>query len=155
MIEEKQVVATYEPVEERVETEPTPVEKPDEIVEEPVDEQVAMIEPSPVTAPVIELGLIASLEAEYMAQLRRAIEANKKYPRRAQNARREGTVSVSFTIDRQGHITSVRVDQSSGTAILDQAAMQAIQKLGRFDPIPEDIPRDTWLVKIPMSFVML
>lgn len=100
-------------------------------------------------------GLIASLEDAYRAALRQAIEANKFYPKRASRMRREGSVIVDFSVDRDGRIRDVRVHRSSGTQMLDQAAVEAVRRLGRFRPIPEEIPRDLWSLQIPMDYKLL
>jgi len=106
-------------------------------------------------APVLDHGIIESLEATYMAALRNAIEAHKFYPRRARRMKREGKVVIDFTISRNGAIHSVHIAQTSGTKILDKAALDAVNKLGQFEPIPEQLPHANWKLKIPMEFTLL
>lgn len=103
----------------------------------------------------VDSGIVATLEAQYMAALRQAIEANKFYPKRASRLRREGSVIVDFTIDRDGNIDNVRVTESSGTQLLDQAAVEAVKRLGQFHPLPSAIPHDPWSLQIPMSYKLL
>jgi len=49
----------------------------------------------------------------------------------------QGSVTVFFTIDRRGHVLSSRVTQSSGSAALDQKALEMIR---RSNPLPAPPP---------------
>ncbi|MPV85646.1 cell envelope integrity protein TolA [Ostreibacterium oceani] len=77
--------------------------------------------------------------AAYQSGLRQAIERNKRYPRRASQARAEGRVVVAFTLGAQGDISGVRVVQSSGNRHLDKAAVAAVKKVGRYQPRPAGV----------------
>lgn len=148
-VAKKPVAAPPPPAREPVETKAqTP---PEESEPEPVQTAMAATE----LRPAPDHGLIASLEDAYRAALRQAIEANKFYPKRASRLRREGSVIVDFTVDRDGRIHDVRVHRSSGTQMLDQAAVEAVKRLGRFQPIPPEIPRDLWSLQIPMDYQLL
>ena len=108
------------------------------------------------SAPVsLEAGFIASLEDEYKEALRRAIEAEKFYPKRARRLRREGFVLVDFIIDSAGFIHRVQVSQSSGTELLDTAAIEAVKRLGRYLPIPPELQRQQWSLEIPIEYSLL
>jgi TonB family protein len=50
------------------------------------------------------------------------------YPRAAVDRRAQGTTTVAFLVDANGHPGTVRVLQSSGDAQLDEAAVRAVQK---------------------------
>jgi TonB family protein len=50
------------------------------------------------------------------------------YPRAAVDRRAQGTTSVAFLVDANGHPGTVRVLQSSGDAQLDEAAVRAVQR---------------------------
>jgi protein TonB len=54
---------------------------------------------------------------------------------RISDARR---VYLSFDINRDGHPSSVQVEQSSGVPSLDQSAVRAIQRIDTFGPLPPD-----------------
>ena len=47
-------------------------------------------------------------------------------------------VYVTFDIVRDGHPTSVQVEQSSGVPSLDQSAVRALQRIDTFGPLPSD-----------------
>lgn len=46
-------------------------------------------------------------------------------------------VTVSFEIDRSGRPSKVSVVQPSGFALLDQSALQTLQRIDRFAPLPD------------------
>ena len=47
-------------------------------------------------------------------------------------------VYVTFDIGRDGHPSSVQVEQSSGVPSLDQSAVRALQRIDTFGPLPGD-----------------
>lgn len=106
-------------------------------------------------APAIDPGILATLEQRYKAMVRKKIEAKKFYPRRAKRMRKEGEVTVRFTVLRDGSISNLSIIESSGIAILDKAARQAIVKVGSFQPFPEKITRNHWEFSIPLTYNLL
>jgi len=73
-------------------------------------------------------GLIA-------AQLRR----HKRYPEEAQRKGVRGTVRISFTISKSGHVTGSRLVASSGEPSLDREVRAMLQRASPFPPIPDDM----------------
>lgn len=69
----------------------------------------------------------------YPAQVLAWIERNKRYPPRASDRRLEGEAVVALTLDRRGRLRRVELIQSSGHPLLDEAAIDAVQ---RADPFP-------------------
>ena len=84
---------------------------------------------------------IRLLEQQYTTALKQAIEAKKYYPSRARRRAREGNVIVGFRINRQGGIKNIRIVSSSSVRILDKAAINAVNNVGKFKPFPEHINR--------------
>lgn len=64
----------------------------------------------------------------YREKLRREIERNKQYPRRASSMKIRGTTEVVFNLTITGEFTSARVITSSGHELLDNAALAAVAK---------------------------
>ena len=81
-------------------------------------------------------GSVAKAE-EAPASWRRAIVAHlgrhKRYPAQARSRRNEGEVAVRFRINRAGQIVSASVLRSSGSSLLDQAALDLLR---RAQPLP-------------------
>jgi len=78
-----------------------------------------------------------SHEAAYVHKVRLQIEHHKVYPALARRLDMSGTVEVSYVLSRQGRLISVAIASSSGSKILDKAALQAV-RTAVFPPIPED-----------------
>lgn len=67
----------------------------------------------------------------------------KTYPFEARQKKVTGTVKIAFVIHRDGHISGVRVAQSSGSDLLDQAALKALEKSAPFEPLPLEANKDS------------
>lgn len=65
---------------------------------------------------------------EYREKLRREVESNKVYPRRAKKMKNRGIAKVQFQLSHAGDILSARLIASSGNELLDNAALMAVQK---------------------------
>lgn len=74
-----------------------------------------------------------------------------KYPARALRGGERGTVMVSAEIDADGVPSSVDVARSSGSRLLDRAAVDAVRRW-RFRPAMADGRPTTGRVQVPISF---
>jgi TonB family protein len=63
-----------------------------------------------------------------LALIRKLIDTHKTYPAKAQNSGVSGRVSVNFAIDKTGSLRYVTVVKTSGSVILDEAAVDAVKK---------------------------
>lgn len=81
------------------------------------------------------------------AKLRRAL----KYPRSAVSSS-SGEAQVAFTVLSDGSATGIRIVSSSGSPILDQAAMEAVRRASPFPPIPTEAGRRQWPFAVPVLF---
>lgn len=128
------------------------IEPPPEIVQAaPPTQPEAPIEAEPEKM-IHDLGLIARLEDEYRLTLSRLIDASKDYPRRAQRRNIEGKAIVSFIVLRDGTVEQIRIIDSTGHQMLDKAVVQAIEAVSGKLPLPEELKRQQWQFKIPLSF---
>jgi periplasmic protein TonB len=67
-----------------------------------------------------------------------ALNWNRHYPEAARARGEQGTVRLALTIDRGGHVVSARLIASSGSSILDQAALEMARHVsGR--PLPPEM----------------
>ena len=81
------------------------------------------------------------------AKLRRAL----KYPKSAVSSS-SGEAQVAFTVLSDGSATGIRVVSSSGSPVLDQAAMEAVRRASHFPPIPTEAGRRQWPFAVPVLF---
>jgi len=87
----------------------------------------------------------------YRAAIRREIERHKRYPARAKMMRKQGIVSVSFSVGTDGSLSGERVTNSSGDESLDNAALEAVRSARPVGPKPAGF---TSSVSVPISFTM-
>lgn len=120
----------------------------------PTEPVVAKVEP--VSTPVLAAPVVvdADAEAAYKAHIRQKIDAHKHYPKLARRMGEEGRVVVEFSLDASGAVSSVRIKQSSGSARLDEAALQAVRDAAPFPPFPDGVGRKHWDFTLPLSFAL-
>lgn len=88
----------------------------------------------------------------YLAALQAAIAARQQYPAEARRSGRVGAVTVAFVILADGRITQIRIAKGSGVPSLDNAALDALRRLGRFRPIPSTLGRASLALRVPVRF---
>jgi periplasmic protein TonB len=88
---------------------------------------------------------------QFRATLLRHIARFQRYPRAAHADALEGTVKAMFAVKRDGRLLGVWITGSSGKAILDQAAIDTIQRAQPLPPIPAALP-DPISVEISLGF---
>ena len=88
------------------------------------------------TEPVNEGGTITGNEyEELLAYIKEFISKNLVYPQIARQRNIQGIVGVSFEIETDGEIASITVAHSSGSSILDNAAVSLIKKIRTLENI--------------------
>ncbi|MGK0674668.1 MAG: TonB family protein [Halothiobacillaceae bacterium] len=107
--------------------------------------------PPPAAQPVIPAPDPA-LEDGYRTRVRQAIDKHKHYPRVARRLELEGRVVVAFTVEADGRLAGVRVVESSGSELLDEAALEAVRKAAPFPPFPDGVERRQWGFTLPLLF---
>jgi TonB family protein len=116
-----------------------PTERADPVPIEPaVPEDAATV--AAVAEPAAAPAAAASrpdLEALYAAQLRADIDRRKHPPDSAQYRLHHpyGEVRVRFVVSRSGQPQAASIERSSGSAILDQEALQLVSS-GHYPPMP-------------------
>ncbi|MBI1175022.1 MAG: TonB family protein [Sideroxydans sp.] len=131
----RQVITRKAPAKRVIAPAPKPVVQPPPPVQPVVPEPASVKAPPPVPAPQIVSN--GESENEFSRSVRQRIEAHKVYPAEAQSLGMTGVVTLSYVIDRSGKLLKVEVITSSGSKLLDRAALQAVRAT-TFQPIPED-----------------
>ncbi|MDO8891230.1 MAG: energy transducer TonB [Sulfurimicrobium sp.] len=136
---------------------PTPQVKPAPAMAEPAP--ALPVQPQPLPKPVEPPKAVEppappqqprsnpAAESGYQARARADIDKQKRYPDEAQQLGMTGSVVVSYAIARDGHLLHAEIAQSSGFKLLDQAALQAVQRT-RFTAMPAD----AWIGTTEQSF---
>ncbi|MFT3968463.1 MAG: energy transducer TonB [Sphingobium sp.] len=90
-------------------------------------------------------------KATWEAQLLAHLEKYRRYPATARARREEGIAYVTFRMNRAGSILSAEVVRSSGSALLDRAALDTLKRAQPLPKIPDDKP-NTLELSVPVEF---
>lgn len=107
----------------------------------------------------IDLSDLPKLTAEEMPEypggmsaMMNLIKENIKYPEDAKKAGKDGRVTCSFIIDKEGKVTEVHVAQSSGTQSLDEEAVRLVSLMPNWKPGKDKGEPVSVLYTIPVLF---
>ena len=98
-----------------------------------------------VTGELSTKNILAQETKDLYDLIKAAIEKAKTYPFLARKNRIEGTVITGFTINNKGYPEDVKVERSSGSEILDSAAVKIVMKAAPF-------PEVTGEIIVPITF---
>ena len=138
-----------------------PIDKPVEKVVEQIQEVTAPIQESkvvekvetlPISKPTLSSNEKENLESEYLSKIRFHIEKNKVYPKVAKRLNQTGKVHVKFVISRNGEIKHCKIHKNSPFENLDKAALEILEKIAKFEPIPEKLDKDSWEITVPIVY---
>lgn len=80
------------------------------------------------------------------------LEKYKRYPADAMADHQEGVPTVTFSMDRKGHVLSVTLAGSSGHPLLDQEALALPQRAQPLPVPPESVAGDPITLTVPVEF---
>lgn len=91
-----------------------------------------------------------AVEAAYVNSWRNKIETigNLNYPAEARRRSLEGDLRVLVEIDASGALRDVRILDSSGSAVLDEAAMRIVRLGAPYLPFPEEMRAEADILQI-------
>ena len=95
-----------------------------------------------------------SHEASYLDSWRRRVEAvgNINYPIKARQQQVYGNVRMLISLNASGQISEIRIIQSSGESLLDQAAVDIVNLAAPFEPFPEELKAEADILEIVRTF---
>ncbi len=136
------------------------VEAPQEIKEpKPIEEEKPQEVTTPEIAPMVAVeqqnvgsklsGGDATARRLYMGEIAKKLQRSKVNPRSTQS----GTVLVGFTVDSKGDIVTRTILQSSGSKILDDAALASLDRAAPFPPPPGEVASKSLELQVPFRFV--
>ena len=89
-----------------------------------------------------------------MLRLQAWIARQERYPSPARAQHQEGKGVVGFTIARDGKVTRVWIDQSTGSPLLDQASIATIRDSSPVLPLPHDIAGNSVDFYLPVNYTL-
>jgi protein TonB len=143
------------------ETQPIEEPPPEDVEIDPEVQEVAK-QPPPQIATILQQTTVQQMESSgqertggtttsrtaYIGSLRTHLEKNKVNPR----SRFSGTVWVRFTVNKKGELVAHEIKESSGSKVLDEAALASIERSAPFPALPEDWSDDNFTLVVPYNF---
>jgi len=92
--------------------------------------------------------------ARYVEDWRLKIEriGNLNYPAAARDLHLYGSLLLTVSITSDGSVEGIEVNRSSGSRILDAAAVKIVEMSAPFAPFPPDIKRDTDILHVTRTW---
>lgn len=94
------------------------------------------------------------LQNKIAAHIVSQMERYKKYPKQARRISAEGIAKVTFSVNTSGVVLSADITYSSGFKVLDNAAMQAAEKIIGSKVIENNAYNDLLQVTVPVDFYL-
>jgi len=87
------------------------------------------------------LSAKGSVEAEYILKWSKKLEriGNINFPKKALELSLSGTLILNTTLDRSGRVVEIEISTSSGSKILDNAALKIVKLASPYQPLPSKI----------------
>jgi periplasmic protein TonB len=121
-------------------------------VQEPA--RVASLAPVPQPAPQAQSGQAVQGKVDYgwlAGAIRTRVEQLKHYPHIARANRWEGRVVLRAVIGEDGQLVDLKVAESSGHSVLDEAALEVLKKAAPLT-LPQPLGRPQVVVQVPISY---
>lgn len=96
----------------------------------------------------------AALKNEIAAKIVYQMERYKKYPKQARRINAEGIAKVTFSVNAAGVVSSADISDSSGYSILDNAALQAAEKIIGSKVVNNESYNNLLQVTVPVDFYL-
>ena len=93
--------------------------------------------------------------AQFVDNWRLKIErvGNLNYPEEAKRTGLQGQLQLTVAIKANGEVEDIKVERSSGSKTLDQAAKRIVMLSAPFDKFPDNIKRDTDVLHITRTWI--
>ena len=157
MVEQKEtpVQPVKQPVQPKVEEQPPPEPAPSAIALPEEKKPPVQLEeqrpPAPVTAAPVKGGA-PRIEPSWESRLFRKLQQAKRYPSEARARGEQGVVTLAFSIDRNGHVTSRRITEGSGYTALDEEAMALVMRAQPMPAFPQSMTEAEISLTVPIRF---
>ncbi len=92
--------------------------------------------------------------ANWQGLLLARLEQFKRYPEEARSRGQQGVSCLRFTMDRDGHVLSARIEKSSGFDLLDKEALALIQRAQPLPKPPPEIQGERLELAVPIQFFL-
>ena len=90
--------------------------------------------------------------SNYPGKVQRKLRRSVRYPSKARSKKLRGTAYVRFVVDAGGQVTASGIAHSSGSKVLDAAALATVRRAAPFPKIPQAANRRSWSFTVPVEF---
>ncbi len=94
----------------------------------------------------------AARPSDYPGQLLARLRQYKDYPPALRKKRQQGTVVLTFSLDRSGTVITSQVQKSSGYPLLDQGALDLLAKASPLPAMPDSTAPERLHFVLPVKF---
>jgi len=121
-----------------IEAQQPPPPPPPPVVEEQQPQQARTKGGAPRVAP------------SWLTAVSKRLQQFKRYPSKAHDEL--GVVSITFTVDRTGHVLAHEISQSSGHPALDAEVSSMIERAQPLPPFPDSMTQSQIDITVPITF---
>jgi protein TonB len=119
--------------------------------EKPLETPEEKKPPTPAMPARVKSGA-PRVEPSWQTGLVKHLQQYKRYPSEAQARSEEGIVLLSFSVDRDGHVLTHHIVQSSGHPDLDAEVMAMIERAQPLPPFPPTMSEPKLDLTVPIRF---
>jgi protein TonB len=152
-VDQPEVAPVPDVQQKQVEQPPPPDQAPTVVApeEKPVEQQQEQKPPTPALPARVKSGA-PHVESSWETGLVRHLQQYKRYPSEAQSRGEEGTVLLSFSVDRSGRVLSHQIVHGSGFAELDAEVISMIERAQPLPPFPPSMTEAKLDLTVPIRF---
>ena len=99
-------------------------------------------------------GGIQSSRTSYAAMVIARLNRFKRYPSQARQDKTEGEVVLALVLEPSGKVQLAQIQRSSGTELLDEAALMMVHRAQPFPAFPKELSQDSLRFNIPVTFAI-
>jgi pilus assembly protein CpaC len=104
------------------------------------------------TTPAYQPIVMPEKMASYVRSIQEHIAKNVYYPKLAKESKAQGAVEINLSIIKSGALVAASVSKSSGSKMLDEAALETVQRLSPYRAFPSDVTLKQLTVTIPIVY---
>nr|WP_255616560.1 energy transducer TonB [Microvirga puerhi] len=88
----------------------------------------------------------------YIATLAATLRDRLRYPEIARSQGISGVATLRFTMHRSGQVIGASLLRSTGSPVLDEAALAVARPGGNLPPAPDSLPQQQFSLSVPLRF---